>query len=86
MGACATKPKVKTDDLAAIPAPEPIDHDIVKNNEEIKVVEEEKKVDQTDEKKKEDNEKVIVEKEKSPSLASLLVEVYSLANLIDRIF
>lgn len=76
MGACATKPKVKADDLAAIPAPEPIDHDIVKNNEEVKFVEEEKKSDQTDEKKKENNEKVVVKEKKPPSLASLLVEVY----------
>lgn len=78
MGACATKPKVKADDMATIPAPEPVDHDMVKNTEEVKVVEEERNVDQNDEKKKEDNEKVVVEEEKPPSLASLLVEVYTL--------
>ncbi|KAG7022371.1 hypothetical protein SDJN02_16102, partial [Cucurbita argyrosperma subsp. argyrosperma] len=69
MGACATKPKAKVD-TAVIPAPEPVD-DMVKNTEEVKVVEDEKRVDDViDEKKKDDTEKVVVEEAKPPSLDS----------------
>ncbi|XP_022970143.1 uncharacterized protein LOC111469128 [Cucurbita maxima] len=67
MGACATKPKAKVD-TAVIPAPEPVD-DMVKNTEEVKVVEDEKRVDGVID-EKDDTENVVVEEAKPPSLDS----------------